>query len=92
MRGIIIIFIGLVTTPLIAGVIDATAPLFISQAGWSEFEVSITLLSLKFLWPILFAIMGIVSIVKKANDYSDSGGGPAMYTRKTSYKRYKGDE
>lgn len=91
MRGLVIIFIGLVTTPLIVSVVDWASPLFVSMAGWTDFEVALTLGTLKFLWPIGFGIMGIISMVHKSSDYSDSSG-PALYTRKSSYKRYKGEE
>ena len=91
MRGIVIIFVGLVTTPLIVAVVDWASPLFISEAGWTDFEVAVTLGTLKFLWPIAFGIMGIISMTKKATDYGDSSG-PTLYTRGTRFKRYKGEE
>lgn len=68
MKGIVIIVLGLLVTPVIVAVCDWAAPLFVSVADWSDDQVAITILALKFLWPIGISLLGLIVFVRNRQD------------------------
>jgi hypothetical protein len=67
MGACIIWFVGLVTIPIIVSVCDAVAPQFIA-IGWEVSMVNLTIYGLKFGWPLLWLIMGIVVFTNRGTD------------------------